>query len=131
MHKMIRVLNMVACTNVFILFHGRDWHQFCIFTRFGLFPQFFWAGYGVSYIRIAWHNKSDTCTCVPSCFYLVLWSRYSGRSAQIYKKWSFFHSFTRLCPLPQVLGQVKEWPMLKLYKIIRVSHQVECPVFHF
>ena len=47
---------MVACTNVFILFYGRDWERrmfkvikndnfLSIFVSLGLFAKEFWAGY--------------------------------------------------------------------------------------
>ena len=31
-------------------------------------------------------------------------------------------------PFPQVSGQVMEWPMLELHKIIRMLHVVSCPI---
>ena len=36
--------------------------------RLDCFPQKFWAGKDVVYIRIAWHDKSAICSYVLSCF---------------------------------------------------------------
>ena len=52
LHEMMRMLRIVACPIVFILFYGRDWqggvfklmkndHLLNIFISFGLFPQVF------------------------------------------------------------------------------------------
>ena len=41
-------------------------------------------------------------------------------SAQSYEKCEIFSIFSCLGPFPQVFGQVKEWFMLQLHKIIRV-----------
>ena len=39
-----------------------------------------------------------------------------------------FSLFGRLGPFPQVFGQVKEYLMIELHKIIRFSHVVACPI---
>ena len=39
--------------------------------------------------------------------------------------------FIRLVPFPQVFGQVKGWLIIKLHKIIEVSHAVVCRVKFF
>ena len=36
--------------------------------------------------------------------------------------------FSCLVPFPQIFGQVKEWLMIELHKIIRMSHVVACPI---
>ena len=69
------------------------------------------------YIRVGWNDKSATCSCVPNCFYFVLWSKLAGRSSQTYEK--IFSFFSRLDPFPLAFGEVKEWLMLKLQKIIK------------
>ena len=66
-------------------------------------------------------KKSVICSCVPNYFYFVLWQRLASRSAQTYGKWLFFSIFSRVGPFPQVFPQDKELPMLKMYKIIRMS----------
>ena len=33
-----------------------------------------------------------------------------------------------LSPFPHSFGQVKEWVILKLHEMIRVSHVVACPI---
>ena len=48
----------------------------------------------------------------------------AGRSAQSYKKCSIFNIFIRLGPFPEVFGQVKWWPILKLHEMMRVLHAV-------
>ena len=68
-------------------------------------------------IKIAWNYKSTSCSCVPSCFCLVWWSRLAGKSAPNYEKWTFFSIFSRFGSSPQVFGQVKEWLVLDLHKI--------------
>ena len=71
LHKTIRVLHIILCTIVFILFYDQDWE---------------------------------------------------GRVFKVMKNKYFFSIFWWLGYFPQVIGQVKEWLMLKLHKIIRVSH---------
>ena len=39
-----------------------------------------------------------------------------------------FWCFSRLGHFPQVFGQVKEWPILELPEMIKVSHAVTCPM---
>ena len=66
-------------------------------------------------IRV-WHIVS----CVI-CFFFILCARFVGRSVQSYEKKSFFRVFSRLGPFPQVFRQVKEWLILELHEMIRVS----------
>ena len=80
----------------------------------------------MTYIKIAWNDKSATCTCLCDCFYSVLWARLAGRSVQTFEKWSIFSSFIRLGTSPQVFRQVKEWLILELHEVIRVLHVVAC-----
>ena len=80
------------------------------------------------YIKIAWSDKSATSSCVPNYFYFVWRLRLAGRSAQSYEKWSFFSDFNRLGSFTQVFGQVKKSLMLELHKVIKVSHEVACPI---
>ena len=37
-------------------------------------------------------------------------------------------TFSRLGPFSQVLGQVKEWDILELHEMMKVSHLVGCPM---
>ena len=39
-----------------------------------------------------------------------------------------FSSFSHLGLFPQVFGQVKEWPKLKLHEKIRALHAFVCPI---
>ena len=55
------------------------------------------------------------------CFFFILCARFVGRSVQSYEKKSFFRVFSRLGPFPQVFRQVKEWLILELHEMIRVS----------
>ena len=82
----------------------------------------------MSYIKVAWNDESDTCHFVPNYFYSDLWSILAGTSAQNYEKWSFFSDFRRLGSFTQVFGQVKKSLMLELHKLIKVSHEVACPI---
>ena len=82
----------------------------------------------MAYIKIAWNDKSATFSCVSYYFCFVLWSRLAGWSAETYEKCSFFSIFSCLVSFPQVFGQVKEWSVLKLHKIIRVSQVVAFPI---
>ena len=50
-----------------------------------IFPKF-WVGKGVTYVNIAQNNKSVTCSCIPNCFYFVLWAKLAGKSAHNYEK---------------------------------------------
>ena len=140
LHEMIRVLHVVACPIVctsFMVGIGIEecWKlsKMIIFKKY--FHQFlflslsFWAGKWVAYIRMAWNDKNATCSYVPSCFYLVLWSTMAGRSVQTYEKWSFFSAFSRFGPFRQIFGQVKERLMLELHKIIRMSLAISCQLF--
>ena len=43
---------------------------------------------------------------------------------KLYEKSLILSVFTRLGHFPEVFGQIKEWLMLELPKIIRVSHVV-------
>ena len=95
--------------------------KWSFFSRLGPFFLTFWAGQGVAYVGSAQNIKSVTCSCVPSCFSFVLWARLTKRSVQCHEKWSFFNAFSHLGPLSLVFAQVKEWVMLKLQKLIRVS----------
>ena len=80
----------------------------------------------MAYIRIAWNDKSTTCNCMHNCFCFVFWSRLAERSVQSYEEWSFLNIFSCFGPFPQVLGQVKEYFLLELHEMIRVSHAVVC-----
>ena len=139
-HEMIRVVHVVACPIVFILFYGwRCWegvfktmksnYFFDIFSRLDPFPKFL-NRLKVVYFITSQNNKNVTFSFVPKWFYLILWARLAGRSVQIMKN-DYFSVFSRLGPFSQVFGQVKEWLMLELHKIIRVSYVVTWPFFFF
>ena len=81
----------------------------------------------MTYFTTARNNKSVTCSCIPNCFYLVLWVKLAMRSVQSFKK-SFFSVFIRLDHFPQVYKQLKEWLILQLYETMRMLHIVVCPI---
>ena len=75
--------HLVACPIfLFFWFFDRDWQEgvlkrmksyhFLVFLSvWVLFPSF-WAGKGVTYVRIAQNNKSVTYSCVPNRFPFIL-----------------------------------------------------------
>ena len=69
-----------------------------------------------------------TCSCVPSCFYFVLWSIFIGWSARTYEKQSFFSIFSCFGLFTLVFEQVNEWPILEFYEMIRVLRIVAFPI---
>ena len=72
------------------------WSFFSYFYPFESFSPGFWVIKGVTYIRIAQDKKGVTCSCVPKCFFFLLWVRLAGGSVHSYKKWSFFSIVSRL-----------------------------------
>ena len=85
----------------------------------------------MTYIKIAWNDKSAKCSCVSDYFYFVWWSRLVGSSARTYEKWSVFSIFSSLGPFPQVFGKVKEWLVRTAQnnKIVTCSYVPSC--FYF
>ena len=135
---MIIVPNLVACPIIFILWtmlvkrsvqSYEKWSFFSAFSRLGLFPQVFRQ---VKKCLILQLNEMiialTTCSCVPSCFYFVLWSIFIGWSARTYEKQSFFSIFSCFGLFTLVFEQVNEWPISKLHEIIRVLNAVACPI---
>ena len=51
--------------------------------------------------------------------------------AQTYEKSLILSICRRLGRFPKVFGQVKEWLIMELQKIIRLSHVVACPIVFF
>ena len=84
-----------------------------IFSRLGLFLQFFWGegggggGKGEAYFRFAWNEKSVICSCVPNWFYFVLWSCTAWNIAQAHEKWSFLDKLTVWIIFPKFLGRLR------------------------
>ena len=133
--------HIVACTIVFPLFYEWGWqggvfkvkkndHFLVFLTVWVVFPSF-WVGKGMTYIKIAWNDKSATYNCVANCFYFILGSKFAGRSAPTYEKLSFFNIFNRLDLFPLVSGQVKESLMSELHKRIRMSHVIVYSIVFF
>ena len=54
--------------------------------------------------------------------------RSAGRSAHTYQKRSLFNIFRRLGLFIQVFGQVKEWLLLELHKMIKLAPILACPI---
>ena len=82
----------------------------------------------MNYLRIAWNSKNVTCNCMPNGFHFVLLSISEERSLQTYKKCWILSIFKRLCPFSQVFWQVKQWLMLELCEVRKVSHLAVCPI---
>ena len=61
--------------------------------------------------------------------YSLLWIRLTGMSVQSYEEWSFFSVVSPLGPFPKVFRQVREWLILESHKMIRVPHEVACPIY--
>ena len=78
----------------------------------------------MAYIRTAWSKNNLTFNCMHDDFHFALWSWPLVKSIQIYEKWYFFSIFSSLDPFPWVFRQVKEWLILELDKMIRVSNLV-------
>ena len=100
---------------------------FSIFSRLGPFPQVFghvqeWLMLILNKIIRAWH--------VVACpiFYFVLWAKLVEKSVESYEKWWFFSVFNHLDHFAQVFRQVKECLILQLHEMIRVLHEVACPI---
>ena len=65
------------------------------------------------------------CANVFIFFYGRDWN---GRMFKVMKNDNFLNIFISFELFSQVFGQVNEWSILKLHKIIRVLHAVACPV---
>ena len=99
---------------IFIVLCDRGWQgevlklmkndHFEVFLSVWFFSQSFWVGSGVFYIRIAWSDKSATCSCLPKCFSFLLWSRSTCRIADTYKKLSFLSVFCRYVRFLRILA---------------------------
>ena len=140
---MIRVLHKVACQIVFILFYDRYWqkgvlelmkndHFFSIFSRFGLFHQVF-GQVNVQPILVV--NKIIkvlhlfVCPIVFILFYGLDWQ---GGVFKIMKNDHFLNIFISFGLFLRVFGQVNEWSISELQKMIRVLHVVAFKiVFNF
>ena len=132
---MIRVLYVVPCPIVFILFYDlhcqggvlkpmKNDHFFSIFNRFGLFPQVF-EQFDDSPI-LKFHEMIKVLHVVA---FSVLFVQFHGRNWQggVFKfveNDHFLNIFINFGLFPQDFGQVKEKLMLELHKLIRVSHIV-------
>ena len=87
----MRMLHIVACPIVFLLFYERGWQRgvfkvmkndffFSVFSYLGTFLQVF------GHDTTAQNYKSVTCSWVPNCFSIVLRVRLAGRSVHNYEK---------------------------------------------
>ena len=85
----------------------------------------------MTYVQTVQNDSSATCSCVPNCFYFVLWSGLVRSSVQIYEKSSFSSIFSRLGSFSQAFEKVKEWIMFKLHRMIRVVYAVACRIVFF
>ena len=58
-------------------------------------------------------------------FYGLDWQK---RVFKVMKKIIFKNIFISSCLFHRDFGQVNEWPLLKLYEMIRVLHILACPI---
>ena len=72
--------------------------------------------------------KNGACCCVCDCFHFALWSRLARTIAKIFQKWWFLGIFSRLGYFAPVFGQVEEWFILELLKMIKTRHVVAYPM---
>ena len=111
LHEMIRVAHLMAFLRVFNLLYAQTYEKlsfFSIFCRLVPFFQVFVQFKEWLMFKLPKKNKNVTYSCVPNCFYFVLWVRLAGKSVQSYEKESFFTVFSRLGFFLQVFGQVSE-----------------------
>ena len=91
----------------------------------------FSAGAGADQIVLCKNNDSMCYICVSNSFSFALESRSAWGSVQAYDKCSILCILRGLGPFPQVLGQVKEWLILELCKMIKLPHIVRAQWFFF
>ena len=99
------------------------WSFLGIFSRLSSFPQVFGQVKEWFILELLEMMKAPHVVAC-SIIFMFLWSRLKGRSAQTYKKWSFFSIFSCLDPFSQGFDQVKKYLMLEIQKIIRLSPAV-------
>ena len=80
------------------------------------------------YVGTAQNNKSVTSSFVPNCFYFVFLTKVVREECSKLWKKIFYSVFSRLDPFPQVFRQVKKCLVLQLHEIVRVVHEVACPI---
>ena len=140
--EIIRVLHMVAWANVFILFYVQDWERrifkvtkndnfLSIFVSLWLFAQNFGQVNEWTISKLYEIIKVLHLVTCPIVFILFDNPDSQESVLKVMKNDHFFSIFSHLGSFPQVFGEVKEWLMLELHKIIRVSHEVACPIVFF
>ena len=82
----------------------------------------------MAYIRFAGNGKSATCTCMTSYLYFALGSWSAGCSARLLKNAQSLVFITVWIIFLEDFGQIKEWLILELYEMIKVSHLFACPI---
>ena len=87
-----------------------------------------WVGPCVEHSVFGKNCGSMFYSSVPFDFNFAMTSMSTGRSTLTYEECSNLSIFSRLGPFSQVFGQVKEWDMLELHEMIRVSYLVACPM---
>ena len=80
------------------------------------------------YVETAQNDKSVTCSCVPNFFYFAFLTKVTREERLNLWKKIFYSAFSRLGPFPQVFTQFKECLGLQLHEIVRVVHEVVCPI---
>ena len=102
------------------------WSFFSAFSRLDPFPHIFLADLGILQL----HKTIRVLHVVPGQI-VFIWFYDQHWQGEVLKFRSCFSIFSRLDPFAQVFWLVKEWLMLKLYKITRVLHVVACPIVFF
>ena len=98
----------------------KEWSLLGIFSCLDLFFHVFeQVKKEVVYIRIAWNDKSVTCSCVANYFYFALWSWSAWRSTQTYY-FQFLTIFNHCDLFPQNFGRFVAQIILFLIKTLRL-----------
>ena len=84
----------------------------------------------MGYKEIAWNDKRTIFSCVLNDFWFTCDLNWEAGVLKLKNKCSILNLFRGLGYFPQISGQVKEWIMLELHGMIRVTHIVACPVTH-
>ena len=139
---MIRVLHLVQCSIIFILFFDPFWQGgllkdmkndqiLSIFIHFGHFPQVF--GQVNKWLISEVHEMVRALHVVarPILFILFHGRHWQGALLKLTKNNHIFSIFSRFGHFLQVFGQVNEQPVLEVHEMIRVFIQFCAQLFLF
>ena len=139
---MIRVLHIVQCPIIFILFFDSFWQRgllkvmkndqiLSIFIHFGHFPQVF--GQVNKQLILKVHEMVRVLHVVARPILLIFfYGRHSqGALLKLTKNNHIFSIFSRFGNFLQVFGQVNEQPVLEVHEMISVFIQFCAQLFLF